>query len=161
MYITVTFQALEKELMSQRHSNDQLQTECTRLHSCAAAAMASATKHRQLAATLKLSSPASPRRFLFSPQQMSSSGELRRQRPRHSSTGSSSCASTVLHDDDAEEGENGSDEESAGGTVVDENESVENGQLSPFSSPTLEKLRVSPFRQQQNAAVQEESWGSI
>lgn len=151
--------------MAQRHSNDQLQAECTRLHSCAAAAMASATKHRQLAASLKLSSPASPRRFLFSPQQqqMNTSGELRRQRPRHSSTGSSSCASTVLHEDDADEGENGEDDdESEGGTVVDENDSVDNGQLSPFSSPTLEKLRVSPFRHQQNAAaVNDESWSSI
>lgn len=149
--------------MAQRHSNDQLQAECTRLHSCAAAAMASATKHRQLAASLKLSSPASPRRFLFSPQQqMNTSGELRRQRPRHSSTGSSSCASTVLHEDDADEGENSEDDdESEGGTVVDENESASNGQLSPFSSPTLDKLRVSPFRHQQNAAVSDESWSSI
>jgi hypothetical protein len=160
-------EALEKELMAQRHSNDQLQAECTRLHTCAASAMASATKHRQLAATLKLSSPASAKRFLFSPQQLGNSAELRRHRPRHSSTGSSSCASTVLHDDDAEgemyaeaeEDDEGSEE--GGGTEVDENESTENGQLSPFNSPLSDKLRGSPYTKSQNSAIKEETWNTI
>lgn len=155
--------------MAQRHSNDQLQVECTRLHTCAAAAIASATKHRQhAAASSKLSSPPPARRNLFSPSQYSNSAELHRYRARHSSTGSSSCASTVLHEDDADNAEDASRDDSdqdsdgeAGGTVVDENESVENGQLSPFSSPTLDKLRVSPYKHQQNAAVNEEAWNTL
>ena len=74
------------------------------------------------------------------------------------------CAPELLKpdEDDADEGENSEDDdESEGGTVVDENEGASNGQLSPFSSPTLDKLRVSPFRHQQNAAVSDESWSSI
>ena len=160
---------MEKELLAQRHSNDQLQVECTRLHTCAAAAIASATKHRQhAAASAKLSSPLPAKRNLFSPQQFNNSAELHRYRARHSSTGSSSSCATVLHEDDTETNEYASrddsdqdSDEEEGGTVVDENESVENGNLSPFSSPTLDKLRVSPYKQQQNAGVSEETWSTL
>lgn len=168
-------QSLEKELMSQRHSNDQLQAECTRLHACAAAAMASATKQRQLAAVMKLSSPGSAKKYLFgsAPQ----SGE-RRVRERHSSTGSNSTTTSTVMQDDGDGDEVGTettecvedhdcedeDDEDLekGGTEVDENEFTENLSVSAGSSPCVEKLACSPYANKQPTGVlEEEVWASI
>lgn len=172
LFVFQLIQSLEKELMSQRHSNDQLQAECTRLHACAAAAMASASKQRQLATVMKLSSPGSAKKYLFGggPQ----SGE-RQARERHSSTGSnSSCTSTVLQDDEeatecaeGEEEEEDDDDESLenGGTEVDENEfSSENVSISADSSPCVADKLVtaisSPYATQ-TTVLEEEVWNSI
>ena len=122
--------------MAQRHSNDKLQAECTRLHACAATAMASATKHRQLAAALKQASPASVKKNLFSPTStiIRTSAE-HHFHDRRSSAGSSSHASTEIRDDyDEEEGE-GEDsglEDADSSSEGDENES---GGNTPVASP--------------------------
>lgn len=165
--------------MAQRHSNDKLQAECTRLHACAAAAMASATKHRQLAASLKSASPGSARKALFSPGGTLRSGDMSKllQIERHSSTGTSSTyASTQLRDEDedddeADDVENVGDEEEEGSsTEVDENESRSN---TPTASPArsspsitnLNKLTVSPSKQSSgniskvsSVGLEEEVW---
>ncbi|KAJ1419012.1 hypothetical protein B484DRAFT_400309 [Ochromonadaceae sp. CCMP2298] len=52
-------EVLERELMAQRHTNDKLQSECTRLRSAVTSAQASAAKQRQLTAGLSMSSPPS------------------------------------------------------------------------------------------------------
>lgn len=164
--------------MAQRHSNDKLQAECTRLHACAAAAMASATKHRQLVSSFGLGSPSSASKTLFSSSGTLRSAEKRRlpRRERHSSTGTTSTyTSTQVHEEEEEddvevEGE-GYDEDKDGeeqdgegsGTECDENDSRSNTPLaSPGGSPSRD-LRAKPQPAQarpQGAAVDEEYWAT-
>jgi hypothetical protein len=150
--------------MAQRHSNDKLQAECTRLHACASAAMASATKHRQLAASFGLGSPASVKKSLFS-----ASGTMRsadkRPRERHSSTGTASTyTSTQVHEDEEEGGQGSGEEDADSGTEVDENESRSNTPVaSPASSPSVDKqsakLTASQgVLRQTNTALDEDYW---
>lgn len=159
-------QTLENELMAQRHSNDKLQAECTRLHACAAAAMASATKHRQLAAAFKSASPASARKALFSASGTLRSAEKRGHHEGRSSTGtSSSYASTQVRDDDGEvedveeedvDGAEGSEDDEAG----DENESQSN---TPVASPSVDKLSKvrSPTAGRHFPVGEEELWAQV
>ena len=168
--------------MAQRHSNDKLQAECTRLHACAAAAMASATKNRQLAASLKSASPGSVRKSLFSPNGTLKSGDMAKmlRKESRSSTGTNSTyASTQLHDDDAdaaeeEEEEDGEedgedDDEDGSGTEIDENESRSNTPTaSPARSPNRTKLSSSSPSKSSNhkstapagSLLEEEVWAT-
>jgi hypothetical protein len=159
-------QTLENDLLAQRHSNDKLQAECTRLHACATAAVASATKHRQLASALKVSP--SVRKNLFTPGGTLRVGELHRHE-RHSSIGtSSSYASTEVRDDgnnDADEDDLDDEDEEESGTEVDENESNSNTPLaSPASSPStgkLGKLAFSPSAARHGSCgLEEEVWST-
>ncbi len=165
-------------MIVQRHSNDKLQAECTRLHACASAAMASATKHRQLAASFGMLSPSSAKKTLFSSSGALRSPDKHPRRERHSSTGTASTyASTQVRqeedekddevesendENDAEEEED--DEEVGSGTEVDENESRSNTPVaSPASSPSVDKLgkmAAAQFAVRQSAGLEEEYWAT-
>lgn len=156
--------------MAQRHSNDKLQAECTRLHACAAAAMASATKHRQLVSSFGLGSPSSASKALFSSSGTLRSAEKHRlqRRERHSSTGTASTyTSTQVHEeeddgegcDEDKEEELGEDGEGSG-TEVDENDSRSNTPLaSPATSPSRgQRTKPQPAPMQPGTAVLEEGY---
>jgi hypothetical protein len=147
LFVPSIFQTLESELMSQQHSNEKLQAECSRLQAQCASAVASSIKQKQQqqAALQRLhSSPStatlsSAQKHLFgggtmsgyTPGSVGGSGRKNGRSKRdgaldssmRSSNGSSvSYASTVIHASSDGEEEEDEDEEEDGNTEVGDNE---------------------------------------
>jgi hypothetical protein len=135
-------ETLERDLMAQRHTNDKLSSEVTRLRAAVTTAQASAAKQRQLTAGLSMSSPPSGKfyRSNTSTSNANANSNSKNNTPRtgsnsntpskdtrkgrSSSTGSSNMSTaTLVHEKEgAEGGENEENEENQENDENQENE---------------------------------------